>query len=290
MKKLLALVSAVGVAAMMSGCGLTDPSPTSVTITIESIGAVVAGGAAGEVKGTIEADSILTNVDMTILDKNDADVKSKFTVTWTSSYSDKKKVDLKDDLGTTVKANTGTAAGTYKLKITAESGGISSSQSKEFTVTSTGTPVTVGTVTIGSLDNPTLGSSVDLDSGKVKLALEAKKAGSGIDLVFTYSTDLSAFRIFSPEYAKNSSGITAFASWVSPNDTKFKKASVTFASINTKEEIASLYSSTSGTELSSSNAAVNDVFVVKTDQGYALIQITSFQSTTSGTADIKYGN
>jgi hypothetical protein len=290
MKKLLALVSAVGVVAMMSGCGLTDPSPTYVNISIQSVGSVVAGGASGEVKGTIESDSIITNVSMYVLNSSDADVTSKFTISFTSGYSDKKSANLKDDMSTTVAAKSGTAAGTYKLKIVGESGGQEGSGSREFTVTSTGTPIEVDTVTVGSLDNATYGSSIDLDSGKVKMATDAKKDGSGIDIVCTYSTAKGAFRIFSPAYAKSSSGITAFSAWVNPNDTKFKKTSVSFSSVTTAEAIAALYSSTTSAELSDADAAVGDVFVVDTDKGYALIELISYDANQTGTARIKYGN
>jgi hypothetical protein len=149
MKNFLALLGVVGMVAMWSGCGLTDPA-SNVDISITSIGSVTAGGGAAIVEGTIEADSIITDVDITVLNSSGADVKSSFTIYWTTGYSGKEKADLKDDMSTTVAAKSGTAGGTYKLKITASSGSITSSSEKEFTVTSSGTPVKDTTLTLGA--------------------------------------------------------------------------------------------------------------------------------------------
>ena len=40
--------------------------------------------------------------------------------------------------------------------------------------------------------------------------------GSGVDIIMTYSSAYSAFRIFNPVYAADNSNINAFAGWVSP--------------------------------------------------------------------------
>lgn len=292
MKKLLALVSAVGLVAMMSGCGLNDPV-SAPTISIDAIGsiAIAASNVSKTVTGEIKADTAIESISAVVTTSAGATVRPAQIEVTTPAPNGATSQNLTSSNGIVLLVKPAALAGDYKLKITVMAG-VEGSGTFNFTLTGNpGTPITVGTVEIGSLDNPSKGSSIDLDDGTVMLAAAAKAAGSGVDIVCTYSSDLSAFRIFSPEYAKTASGITAFANWVSPNDTKFKKVTaVTFASVTTVEAIAALYSSTTGTELTNSNAAVGDVFVVDTDEGFALIEITSFTSTTTGTANIKYGN
>lgn len=288
MKKLLALVCVAGMAGLWSGCGLTDPTDAEITVVVNSIPDVAINSGSQSFTVDVESDSAITGMTYSVK-QSGTDKTGNFNITppAVADYDGKKKVTLTFGIS----AKSSATAGSYDFNIKVDAGDITDDDTRSFAVTgSGGTAITTGTVTIGSLDNPTLGSSVDLDDGTVKLAAAAKADGSGVDMVFTYSTDLSAFRIFSPTYAKNTSGISAFASWVNPNDTKFKKVSVTFASITTKEQIAALYSSTTSAELSSSNAAVDDVFVVDTDEGFALIEITSFTANQTGTANIKYGN
>ncbi|MBN2035235.1 MAG: hypothetical protein JW768_00700 [Chitinispirillaceae bacterium] len=287
MKKLLALVSAVGLVALWSGCGLIDPEDPNITVVINNIGDVTVNSGSVSFTVKVESDEEITSMTYQVK-QSGTDVTSKFTVTppSTADYEGKKDVTLDFSIA----AGSSAAAGAYDFYVKVVAGDIDDDDTRSFTVEGGGTPITTGTVTIGSYANATLGSSIDLDNGTVMLAAAAKQAGSGVDIVGTYSSDLGAFRIFSPVYASASSGITAFANWNSPNDTKFKKVSVDFASVTTVEQIASLYSSETSAELSSSDAAAGDVFVVDTDEGYALMEITSFESTTSGTASIKYGN
>lgn len=287
MKKLLSLLGVGVLVAMWSGCGVTNPA-SSVTIKIEGIGSVVAGGAAGQVTGTIETDSLLTNVNMKVL-KGSTDVSSSFTVSFTSAYQNKKSADLKTDMSTTITAKSGTAADTYTLSITAEAGSITSTSTKDFTVTSTGTPVTTSQpIVMGSYKNATLGSSIDLDNGTVMLSAAAKAANSGVDLVGTVS-DAAAMRIFTPGYAASGSGITAFANWNSPANTSIVQvpSSTTFDAITTAEQIESLY--TAGTSADAFTATVGDVFVVKTDQNkYVAVEITAHEADNTGTFTLKY--
>jgi hypothetical protein len=151
----------------------------------------------------------------------------------------------------------------------------------------------IKTVTIGSYANDTLGSSIDLDNGTVELAAQAEQAGSGVDLVMTYSSDLGAFRVMSPYYAANSSNIVAFQSWQNPNQTSFAKVNVSFDADSTKEQIKALYEaslSAGQTTTGALSCNENDVLVVLTDQGqYALVLINSFDPLTTGTATIKFG-
>jgi hypothetical protein len=288
MKKVLALLGAVGMVAFLSGCGLTNPS-SNVDISISSVGAVIAGGAAGQVEGKIEADSNITSVEIKVLNASDADVTADFTISFTSGYSGKKKADLKDDMSTTVAAKAGTAAGTYKLQITASAGSITSTSTKTFTVTAgSGTPVTTYTLVAGANSNATLGSSIDLDEPKVMLMAEAGNNVSKIDLCYAYSTTGSVEKLFSPTQAKLS-GYTFAAGWASPNATKFAKLTMTVAEYNaitTREQILALTQPT--TDGASIACAADDVFIAITDQNaVVLILITGQTAGAAGSINLK---
>jgi hypothetical protein len=288
MKKLLALISAVGLVAMMNGCGLNDPA-SKVDISITSIGPVAAGGGAAIVEGTIEADSIITNVDMTVLNSTDGDFKSNFTLYWTTGYTGKEKADLKVDMSTTVAAKSTTPSGTYKLKITGSSGGITTSSTKEFTVTSVGTPVTVATVEAGANKNTTLGSSIDLDEPKVMLMEESTTNLSTVDICYAYSGTDGTEKLFSPHHAK-ASAYTFTANWGTPNETKFYKTFLTptqYDAITTKEQVQAEWSEPE-IAATSIDCAKDDVFIAKTDQGaIVLMLITSQTPEATGKIDLK---
>lgn len=301
MKKLLALLSVAGMVAMWSGCGLTDPSPTSVSITIESIGAVVVGGAAGQVTGKIEADSALTNVEMTVLNSSDVDVKANFTVSFTSGYSDKKTADLKTDMSTTVAAKAGTAAGTYKLKITAESGGISSSSTKEFAVTGGNTSdLVLDTATLGNTQNTTAGT-IDLDNGSLYKADEITASNVGsIDIC--YANGSSTDRFYVAKAAKygttddktiktSPAGFAFTSSWPETgyaNDVRINTiTSAQYDATTTKAAAAALWSASNALVY----APVTDgaAFLVKTSSGaYVLMKVLAYTAGITGTVQFKY--
>lgn len=284
MKKLLSLLAVGAALAMLTGCGLNDPSsdPT-VTVTIGAIGSAVVGSDVN-VEITVESDSAISTVVPKVYQGTN-DVTTKFTISGLNQadYQNKEKVTLNIKLKAVTAEN-----GSYTLKVTATAKSLTDDDSRPFTVTggSVGTPIKDTTVTIGSYDNATYGSSIDLDNAMVMKAAAAKASGSGVDVVFTYS-DAGKFRVLNPVYASSTSGIVAFQNWTNPADTKFHKVSVTFASITTKEQIAPLYQEASG--VTNSDAVIGDVFVVKTTAGYALIEIKSFESNVAGTASIKFG-
>lgn len=294
MKKLL-LLSGVGLlVVMLNGCGekgpTSNPVPSGIAISIDGIGLVVIGGAAGHVTGTIESDSIITGVTMKVLTAADGDVSSDFTISFTPGYSGKTAVDLAADLHTSVAAKSTVAAATYKLEITVTAGSKTNSRSREFAVTdgNTGTPVTIAEVTMGSFANTTDGSSIDLDDGSVYLTAEACAEGSGTDLVGTYSSDLATMRIFTPVYARDFSKINAFIGWKQPAATSIVKVTGTaFGAITTVGQLFALYSA--GTPGIAWSCATGDVFVVKTDLNrYVAIEIGVFAASTSGTFKMKY--
>ncbi len=290
MKKLIALLSVGMLIPILTGCLGDDPvGATSITITIESIGAVVVGGAAGAVTGDIKADADLTNVTMAVLDGSGNDVTTTFSVNYTSAYTGKKKVDLKDDLSTTVGAKTGVAAGTYKLQITAASGSYESVASKEFTVTGGGTPVAINTIQAGANQNATIGSSIDLDQPKVMLKAEADQNVSKIDVCYAYSGVDNIEKLFSPHHAK-ASNFTFAKDWANPNQTKFYDTKLTpaqFTAIKTKEALAQIWQEPSEAA-TSVDCKKDNVFIAKTDQGaLVLMHISAQVAGATGTIDMK---
>ncbi len=282
MKKLVAFFSVGVLIAMMAGCNMNPAGPASISVDIPAFGAVVTGGGYFPVTITIESDSAITSVVPKVRNKTtQADVTSSFSFNLQATdYLGKKSVSLQMGIQTT-----SAGAGTYTLEVTVQAGsGLEKTATQDFTVTG-GTALTINTsVTIGSFASAT-GSSVELDGPTVLTSGAATAAGSGVDIVGTYSS-YNDYRIFNPFYAKNSSSIAAFAGWVSPNRTLFHKVSVTFSSVNTKETIAAQFNATLATS-DMLTCAAGDVLVVKTDQThYALVEVTSFQSSTSGTASL----
>jgi hypothetical protein len=279
----------------LCGCGLLGPnSPTSVTVTIKNSSInLTAGGAATYIEGEIEADSILTNVEFKVLNSSNSDVTSNyFVISFVDAYKDKKKVDIKNDLNATIAAKSNTPGGTYILQITASSGSISSSTTKNFTVTSTvdttpqGTPVSEKSVTLGA-QNANPPSCLDADnmtaysSSTTDPNIQAK-----IDIIFSYSTVLNpaSLAFTSPAIAAG----TPYSSWSNKASTEFKKVSATWNNITTQEQIDSLWNTVT---TSSQRIAVSsgDIIVVKTSESkYKIINITNINgSDGTATMDIK---
>lgn len=279
MKKLVALFSVGVLIAMMVGCGLNPAGPASISVDIPAFNSVAISGGWFPVTITIESDSEITSV-VPKVKKGTLDVTSSFSFNLNATdYLGKESVSLQMGIQTT-SASAGTD---YTLEVTVTAGSIEKTGTQSFTVTG-GTALSINTsVTIGSFGSAT-GSSVELDGPTVMTSGTATAAGSGADIVGTYSS-YNDYRVFNPYYAKNSSSIAAFAGWVSPNRTLFHKVTgVTFSSVNTKETIAAQFNAASATA-DMLTCAAGDVLVVRTDQThYALIQITSFDQSTSGTA------
>jgi hypothetical protein len=286
-KKMLT-VSAMALSLFVIGCGTTDPTTTTATVTLGEIGTLTAGSNAPKsVTGSIKADEIITNVTYAIVDASDKPVSS--TLIPVSGTAANNKKDL--DITVTIEAKTGAISGSYNLKITVTAGVVTST-TKPFTVTGVAAnPVVSADVTLGAHDNATLGSSLDLDAGTVMLAAAARADGSGVDIVYTYSSTAPGPVLMSPTYAKASSGITAFAAWVNPFDTKFHKVTttgVTYESITTDVALKALYNETLATA-GRLVVAVGDLVVVKTSAGkYALIKIVTVSSDATGSASIKF--
>jgi len=288
MKKFLALLSVGLAAVVMTGCGLSPVGAPTVTLdAIPSITVPASGYNYVDVTGKVEADTAIDTIYYDILTSADQPVSTlQIYVTGPAADKSSEKISF-DNNPIRITVTSGALAGTYKLKVSVTAGP-SMDVSFNFTVIGGSGNVNTATVTIGSYANSTIGSSIDLDNGTIMLAAAAILSGSGVDLVCTYSTSFSAFRIFNPVYARDSSNIGAFSGWVNPAATSFcKLTGVNFDVLNTKAAIQAQY--TAGTPLISASCAIDDIFVVKTNQNnYVLIKIISFGQSTSGTAQIKW--
>lgn len=282
-KKLL-VVSLAALGIGLTGC-LTDPlESTTPTITLGKIDTLTAGsGASRTVTGKIEGSEVITKVAYQVSNSAGASVS---TITVSGPDGNNKK---SLDLSVVVLALAGTPTGTYTLKISATAGATGEGLFT-FNVKGAVVPVSdiyIDSVTLGAFANPTVGSSVDLDNGEVMLSAAAKLANSGVDIVYTYSDAANGSVICSPVYAKESSNIAAFESWVSPNDTKFHKVSVNFDAITTSAQIEALYNASQATEKRIVVSA-GDVLVVKTDEdSYVLVKIKTAFANSAATAVLK---
>jgi hypothetical protein len=282
MKKLLGLLSAGLIAAVMSGCG---EKADSVTITINTIGTVVVNAEPTIVTGKIEAGSNLESITIVILSGTDS-VSGNFSFPFIglNQYpGGTKSLELGTN-GLNLSISTAVASpGTYTLKITASDGSTTSSSSKDFTVTN-GTPVTESsTLTLGAQDT-TLPSLLDADSMQI-YSNENTSAGdqARTDVIFSFSSTLTALAFTSPDVETE----IPYTTWTSAPPCEYKHVLAAWSDITSQEAINYLWGSGSG----SSRLEIHqgDIFIIKTSEGvYKAVQITAVYGTdTHATIDIK---
>jgi hypothetical protein len=292
MKKLLSLLGVGVLVAMWSGC-VNNPV-TAPRVSIDAIGTIAIGtnDVVKHITGKIEADTAIASITATVETSAGVAVPTTQISVTTPAGTTEKTMTLTDNSGFNLTIKSAAQPGNYKLKITVDAGA-ATTVSFDFTLTGNpGTTVTTADVTIGSY-NSTTGSSIDLDNGTVLTAIDAIKAGSGVDIVGTYSAKAGSagFRLFNPVYASGpagtGSGIDAFQNWSGPAATSFHKVTVDIATITTVEQIAPLYVAASAVDFLICN--VNDVLVVKTSENkYALVKVVSYDADVAGLAVIKY--
>jgi hypothetical protein len=286
LKKILT-ASVTAFSLFVIGCGTTDPESASApTITGPTTTTTLDAGSPKTVVIEITADDTVT---YTGVIKNSAGTAVGASVIVAAAVLNTDKVKEKK-ITYTLTASATAPAGAYTLVISATSAGLTSTVDFDLVVAGVVSNVTTATVSLGA-HNATAGSSVDLDNGTVMTSVDAKVANSSVDILYTYSDALNKPVIMNPVYAKETSGITAFEAWVSPNDTKFGKvttAGVTFESIVTSAQIEALFATVSTTE-KRVPVAVGDLLVVKTDAAkYVLVRIETVSADATGTASIKY--
>ncbi len=299
MKKVLA-IAGMATALLINGCLLDGGTEEDNGISFKDVLVTdtvrVGSGASGGVpiEGIMEANAEITNIQFTVYNSSQANVTSSFSFLTFVTPIGKSKVNLKDQNATITATSTSLTSGTYNLKISGEVNGEITSIEKSFQVKNGNVVVTPDlkdtTVTVAGHGSNTIGSSFDLDAGKVMLATDAIKANSGVDLVYTFSATRNSPVLMTPVYAKNSSNIAVFENWVSPNATQFHEVFlVDFDAITTKAEIQALFNASLASSTGRENCAANSVFVVKTDTGaYALLRMETVSTSSTGTATIKF--
>jgi hypothetical protein len=288
MKKLLGLLCAGLFVAAMSGCGLNPAG--SVTITIDPIADVTAGGGSVNVTGSIESDTVLTSVTISIMSGTN-DVSGDFDIQFSalSNFPGEKKVELgPNELNLRIRAISA-SAGTYSLKIAAAAGSVNSSSEKTFNVTG-GTAITTHLDTLGANQNTTYGSSIDLDGPTVYMTTASNSHVSEIDLCYAHAASPAGDYLFSPDQAKIS-GYTFASGWATAgNSTRFYKTSLTptqFNAITTASQITAQWTDP-GVATPYVACSANDVFIAKTDQNaIVLILITDQTAGATGSISLK---
>lgn len=290
MKKFAVAALAISVSLSLIGCGLLDLTESKSADISVSVPSTLQKDTRTGVTGEISAPDEIAAVEITVQTSSGTSVsKSQIEVEY-PTISGVKSFKFKDEVY--IKVASSAQAGDYKLVVSVtDINNSNTTLSFNFTVGggSTGTQVVEGTFTLGEHDHPTVGSSVDLDNGQVMLAAAARAANSGVDIVYTYSSKVSSPVLMTPVYAKNESGIIAFAEWVNPNNTKFHKVNVDYDDITTKEEIEALFDASKVVSDGRLKVSAGDVVVVKTDEGaYVLVEIETVSSDAEGTANFKY--
>ena len=251
MKKLLGLVCAGAVLAMMNGCGLVNPT-AAPTITISAIGSIGAG-TFKNVTGTIKADQAITAVSYSITTAAGG-AASGITASG-PTYSNTNSMDLSGNNSVVINVSASAAAGSYKLVISATAGATAEA-SFDFTVSggSSALAVTGTNCMIANIMGPDIGAYDLVNNARVpstgsataKDLMDLSRAGQGF------------------AGALGTGNGTVFAAATSTDYTNATAASVkALANAATASSIA---------------IAANTVFVVKlgSSRGYAIVKILTY--------------
>lgn len=301
--RILALTSLVAGFGLMTGCDTTSSTsgPTIKEFQIantdgtgfnEATDSLAAGGSVA-VWGEVTSDAGLSNVTVTVKDAAGATKLSLPNSTSATSYVFGPDKTVKITIATT----TAWAKGKYSVQLTAtdKNGNSSTSSSlplliKGGTTVPTGTAVTATTVTLGSNDNATYGSSIDADAMSVyKISQVTTALQGGIDAYYAYSSTDKLDKFFSPSQAKTS-GFDGIKSWtVSTSVSLYNLGTMTataFAAITTQEQIDALF--TGKTSAVSVPAAADVVVGIKTSAGvYRVLHVDAITAGSTGTVTVK---
>ena len=271
------LAAAMACMLFLAGC-LQEPSDSQKGIEFSGFPSSVSATPASPavISGTIEAGS---NLDSVILEvygpEGDLMERSKETPrSQTFAVEDQ-------EFGFTA----ADCIGTYEIKLIAYAGADSKSHTTRVALTgakdcSDQDPDPVNTVTVhpnlalGAQDNPSLGSSIDLDAPSVMLASPARSNAAKVDLVYLNSFATDTDKLGSPAWAKDQ--VDFMDGWSVFNSTRFHKVvGTTFASVQTVQQLAALWNNGSATT-TSLDVRAGDLVIARTDQGaYVLIEIVS---------------
>jgi PKD repeat protein len=179
-----------------------------------------------------------------------------------------------------VTAVTNGLSGSVTIKVGRTRAGVETPPVPELPATLTETSLSVG-----ADENTTLGSSIDLDVPAVLLPTAARNSAAQVDLVYANSFATSSDKLGSPLWAQNN--VSFVTGWAVYNDTKFYKASTSYESVTTQDQLKALWDVSKATA-SSIDVVANDVIIAKTDVGaIVLIKIVTQTPGATGRIDIK---
>ena len=143
------------------------------------------------------------------------------------------------------------------------------------------------TANLGAQAHPTLGSVLDLDSGKVWLSAVANQNQAKIDLVYLYYN--SAAHLDGARAARDSGAKYTINLTNTYDTTKVKDIMMVKVTAKPADQEAGITAYTAGPLIRSTTIAIGDKFVVKTTEGkYAYVEIAAVAGTTAGTADVSF--
>lgn len=287
--------SAVAAALLLGiGCDVLNPTDKdSASITITAIGEIQAGQFK-EVDGTIDADPEPSTITYTILDASGAKVTDGSVKAEAQTVTGETNIDLSSDAQLQITTTQDACNGTYTLKVDVVAGTAESSKSATFTVTggkdcsgSSGGQIDTVTVTLGSWNNTSFGSSLDADAMKVYKVSEVTAAvESEIDAWFSNLAAGGAW-LMAPSVAAEQGHPPS--SWATQNTTQFVEITgqVTLGQITSQAQVDSVWAANASSAETYADIVQGDVVIVKTNQGvYRALIVVSVTATDDGTAVI----
>ncbi len=270
-----------------SGSSVT-PSGSSVTLSGFPSSVSATPGSPAVINGTVESGSALDSVVFEVLDPSGARMdRVRVLPGGKTSYA------VKDQ---TYSFPATTCNGNYKARVTGYAG--TASKSVEIPITLGGaqdcsnppvaTAVTVTSgLSMGSQNNATLGSSIDLDAPSVMLLATAKDNAAIVDLVYFNSFASSSDKLVSPSWAKDNWDL--MTGWSVYNQTRFEMAppNILFTDIKTTQQLAALWDASAVTS-TSLEVLQGDILIAQTDKGkIVLIEILSQVAGDTGKIQIR---
>jgi hypothetical protein len=280
------LIAAPFLALALAGC-LQDAAEPVKGIGFSGFPASVSAtpSSPAKVSGTIEAGKGLDSVVVNLSDPDgNAAARNKLATSGKTSY----QVDAMQ-----FSFAASSCDGTYRADFVAYSGSESKTQSVDIALSGAkdcdvipDPTLAITSLTMGAQENPTLGSSIDLDVPKVLLSSAARTAAADVDLVYANSFADDADKLWSPNTAKDN--VDFMTGWSVYNSTRFHKVTgVTFASVNTAAELAALWKPS----LAITTGIVvvpGDLVIAETDKGkLVLLDIVSQTAGETGSINIK---
>lgn len=292
--RILALTSLVAGFGLMTGCDSTSsssaPEITEFQATFAEESATWTSGLEIEFYGKATDDNNLSQLKLEFIDAAGKATAIKAVAVSGSSVKFGTNESVKFNI-----TNPGNWAvtGSYKIRLTAtDNDGLTSSKDLTFKqIDGTGaSALTQATVTLGSNNNATAGSSLDADAMASYKISEVTTALQGeVDAYYAYSSTDKADKFFSPSQAKTS-GFDGIKNWaVSTSVQLYNLGTLTetaFAAVNSQAAIDALF--TGKTAMVSVNAAADVVVGIKTSKGaMRIIRVNAITPGAAGTVTIK---